>query len=137
MQLLDHVSIAVADIATARPFYDAVMSALGCAKVYDRADALGYGTRCRADAPDETYLAVLAAGTVVANDRRHWCFKADSRAAVAQFHAAALENGGRSDGAPGLRPHYHAAYYAAFVRDPDGNRLEAVCHRDEPARDPA
>ncbi|HRD76106.1 MAG TPA: VOC family protein [Hyphomicrobiaceae bacterium] len=131
MKLLDHVSIAVADIDAARPFYDAAMAALGCSKVYDRADALGYGERCRPDLADETYLAVYAAHGSVADDRRHWCFKAASREAVRAFHAAALVNGGCSDGAPGLRPHYHSAYYAAFVRDPSGNRLEAVCHRLE------
>jgi len=130
--LLDHVSIAVADIATARPFYDAVMAALGCDKVYDRADALGYGVRCRAEAPDETYLAVLASGVATQDDRRHWCFKAATRRAVDAFHQAALAHGGANDGAPGLRSLYHHAYYAAFVRDPDGNRLEAVCHVEAP-----
>ena len=68
----------------------------------------------------------------VVADRRHWAFRAASRAAVDAFHAAALRAGGRDDGAPGLRPDYHAAYYAAFVLDPDGNRIEAVCHRPEP-----
>jgi catechol 2,3-dioxygenase-like lactoylglutathione lyase family enzyme len=56
------------------------------------------------------------------------CFRAPNRAAVDAFHAAALVAGGRDDGAPGLRPHYHADYYAAFVLDPDGHRIEAVCH---------
>jgi catechol 2,3-dioxygenase-like lactoylglutathione lyase family enzyme len=65
----------------------------------------------------------------VAADRRHWCFRAPDRAAVDAFHAAALAHGGRCDGPPGVRPHYHAHYYAAFVLDPDGNRIEAVCHR--------
>ncbi len=132
MQLLDHVSIAVADIATARPFYDAVMAALGCDKVFDRVDALGYGARCRPETAGDTYLAVLASGAAALDDRRHWCFKAATRRAVDSFHQAALAHGGVSDGAPGLRPHYHRAYYAAFVRDPDGNRLEAVCHGEEP-----
>lgn len=130
MHLLDHVSIAVNDLGKARPFYDAVMSALGCDKVYDRADALGYGERCRAGAPDETYLAVYRTDGAMTNDRRHWCFKASTRAQVDAFHAAGLSNGGASDGAPGLRPDYHARYYGAFLRDPEGNRIEAVCHRD-------
>ena len=58
----------------------------------------------------------------------HLCFRAPDRAAVDAFHAAALTSGGRDDGAPGLRPQYHADYYGAFVLDPDGHRIEAVCH---------
>jgi catechol 2,3-dioxygenase-like lactoylglutathione lyase family enzyme len=129
MLLLDHVSIAVSDLDRARPCYDVVMAALGCEKVYDRAVALGYGERCRPTTPDETYLAVYQAPAAVADDKRHWCFKAASHEQVCAFHAAALAHGGRCDGQPGLRPDYHAHYFAAFVRDPDGNRLEAVCHR--------
>jgi len=128
MQLLDHVSIAVADLNGARPFYDAIMSALGCEKVYDRADALGYGAHCRADPPFETYLAVYHSPSATTDDKRHWCFKATSVAQVRAFHTAALANGGTCNGPPGLRIHDHPSYYAAFVRDPQGNRLEAVCH---------
>jgi catechol 2,3-dioxygenase-like lactoylglutathione lyase family enzyme len=130
MHLLDHVSISVTDLAQARPFYDAVMSELGCEKVYDRADALGFGVRCRAPNPDETYLAVYQSPAAVstADPRRHWCFKAATRTAVDAFYAAALANGGSCDGPPGLRPDYHPHYYAAFVLDPSRNRLEAVCH---------
>lgn len=129
MQVLDHVSIAVADLDRARPFYDAVMTALGVDKVYDRADALGYGERCRAGNDHHTYLAVYASPGASGDDGRHWCFKAPTRAAVRAFHGRGIEAGGRDDGAPGLRPHYHDHYYGAFLRDPDGNRLEAVCHR--------
>ena len=130
MQLLDHVSIAVSDIDAARPFYDAVMGALGADKVYDRADALGYGARCTADATQHSYLAVYAAPAASLDARRHWCFKAATRAAVRAFHTAGLAHGGRDDGAPGLRPHYHSSYYGAFLIDPCGNRIEAVCHAD-------
>lgn len=133
MQLLDHVSITVSGLSDARPFYDAVMQALGAAKVYDRPDALGYGERCGPDRSQHTYLSVLAApgaSPEAAVARRHWCFKAASRAAVDAFHAAGLAHGGRDDGAPGLRAHYHPQYYAAFLLDPDGNRIEAVCHHD-------
>jgi catechol 2,3-dioxygenase-like lactoylglutathione lyase family enzyme len=62
---------------------------------------------------------------------RHWCFKAVSRAGVDAFWAAGLAHGGVDEGAPGLRPRYHPAYYAAFLRDPDGNRIEAACHRPD------
>lgn len=130
MQLLDHVSISVAGLDTARPFYDAVMAALGAAKVYDHADALGYGERCRPGDSGHTYLSVQAdpAASPSAPARRHWCFKAASRAAVDAFHAAGLAHGGRDEGAPGPRPYYHPHYYAAFLSDPSGNRIEAVCH---------
>lgn len=130
MQLLDHVSISVAGLDAARPFYDAVMQALGAAKVYDRADALGYGERCGPGDAGHSYLTIQtdAGAPPAAPARRHWCFKAARRSAVDAFHAAGLAHGGRDDGAPGLRPHYHPHYYAAFLLDPSGNRIEAVCH---------
>lgn len=130
MQLLDHVSISVAGLDSARPFYDAVMQALGAAKVYDRADALGYGERCGPGDAGHSYLTIHADAEAppAASARRHWCFKAASRGAVDAFHATGLAHGGRDDGAPGLRPHYHPHYYAAFLLDPSGNRIEAVCH---------
>jgi len=130
MQLLDHVSIAVSHLGHARPFYDAVMQALGAAKVYDEADAIGYGERCGPGDSRHTYVSILATPGLVpdAGARRHWCFKARDRAAVDAFHSAGLAQGGRDGGAPGLRAHYHPQYYAAFLLDPDGNRVEAVCH---------
>ncbi|EHK65853.1 VOC family protein [Achromobacter arsenitoxydans] len=132
MQLLDHVSITVSRLDAARPFYDAVMRALGADKVYDRPDALGYGERCRPGSDAHTYLSVFATigapPDAASGARRHWCFKAPSRAAVDAFHAAGLAHGGRDEGAPGLRPDYHPQYYAAFLLDPEGNRVEAVCH---------
>ena len=128
MQLLDHVSIAVPDIDAARVFYDAIMQPLGATKVYDRADAIGYGERCNAADTASTCVAIYLDPAPVAANRRHWCFKAASRAHVDAFFAAGLAAGGRSDGEPGLRPHYHRDYYAAFLVDPAGNRVEAVCH---------
>jgi catechol 2,3-dioxygenase-like lactoylglutathione lyase family enzyme len=67
----------------------------------------------------------------VAGNGVHAAFAASSRAVVDQFHALALANGGTDEGAPGLRPHYHPNYYGAYVRDPDGNKLQAVCHRSK------
>ncbi|KXU89138.1 glyoxalase [Paraburkholderia monticola] len=128
MQLLDHVSIGVPDIEAARRFYDAIMTALGASKVYDRPTALGYGERCTPDDTSSTYLAVYLDPGEVKENRRHWCFKAPSRDHVDAFFKAGLSAGGKSDGAPGLRPHYHRSYYAAFLVDPAGNRVEAVCH---------
>ncbi|CAN7648743.1 VOC family protein [Caballeronia sp. dw_19] len=128
MQLLDHVSIGVPDLDIARRFYDAIMSVLGAAKVYDLPHALGYGERCTPQDAGSTYLAVYLDQGLIGDNKRHWCFKAASRGQVDAFHAAGLVAGGRSDGLPGLRSDYHPGYYAAFLRDPAGNRVEAVCH---------
>lgn len=121
--MLDHVSITVNELARSAAFYDAVMEALGVPCVWREARAVGYGARDSGAG----YLTIAECPGVVA-DRRHWCFRAADRSAVRGFHAAGLAAGGRDDGAPGLRPHYHAHYYGAFLLDPDGNRVEAVCH---------
>jgi len=128
MQLLDHVSISVTDINAARAFYDAVMRALDAVKVYDRVDAVGYGERCSADDTQSTCIAIYPDPAPVGGGRRHRCFKAPTRAHVDAFFAAGLASGGRSMGEPGLRSQYHRDYYAAFLVDPDGNHVEAVCH---------
>ena len=131
MYLLDHVSISVPSIDVARVFYDAVMDALGVAKVYDRPGALGYGVRCTAVEPMHTYLAVYESKDANLDTKRHWCFKANTRAQVRSFHEAGLAHGGSDDGAPGLRTNYHEHYFGAFLLDPCGNRIEAVCHHAE------
>ncbi len=125
--MLDHVSITVSDIAVAEPFYDAIMAALGVVKVGARGDWLGYGERARPDHPDRVYLSIRKGDRPEPAYGRHWCFKASSRSVVDAFWQAGLAHGGADQGAPGLRD-YHPGYYAAFVADPDGNRLEAVCH---------
>jgi catechol 2,3-dioxygenase-like lactoylglutathione lyase family enzyme len=125
--MIDHVSITVTDLARAGRFYDAIMGALGHSRVGASDRWIGYGQRNGADDFSHSYISIFATASVAA-DRRHWAFKASSRARVDAFHAAALAAGGTDDGPPGLRPDYHANYYGAFVRDPDGNRIEAVCH---------
>ena len=124
--MLDHVSWTVSDIAGAEPFYDAIMAALGVVKVGRRDDWLGYGERARPDHPQRIYISIRR-GAVDECFGRHWCFKAATRAQVDTFWRDGIAAGGRDDGPPGLRA-YHPSYYAAFLRDPDGNRLEAVCH---------
>ena len=124
--MLDHLSITSSDLGRAQRFYDATMSALGYPRVYRNERGIGYGERGVLGG----YISVYLSDNVVA-DKRHWAFRAPSRAAVRAFHAAALAEGGRDDGPPGLRPDYSPTYYAAFVLDPDGNRIEAVCREPE------
>ncbi len=127
MKLLDHVSIAVRDMAAAKRFYRATLGALGAAEVYAREDAIGFGQRNRAGDDGHSYLSVFEAPEATATPRRHWCFRAASAAMVRDFHRAGLAAGGTDAGAPGLRD-YHPGYYAAFLCDPDGNKVEAVFH---------
>lgn len=127
--MLDHVSITVSDVDTAAPFYDAVMAALGIPRVSAGDGFLGYGLRCDADHPDRCYLSIREGPAGPPAEGRHWCFKATDRATVEAFWQAGLAAGGRDAGPPGLRPAYHADYYAAFLADPAGNRIEAVCHK--------
>lgn len=126
--MLDHVSITVTDIMGSERFYDAVMRALGIPKVRRSETRLGYGERCDADHPDRNFLSVKAGQMPDDAPARHWCFKAPDRAAVDAFWKAGLENGGTDNGPPGIREIYHPHYYAAFLIDPSGNRIEAVCH---------
>jgi catechol 2,3-dioxygenase-like lactoylglutathione lyase family enzyme len=125
--MLDHVSITVSDIAAAERFYDAIMKTLGVVKVGRRDGWLGYGERARAAYPDRVYLTIQKGVRPEDATGRHWSFKAKWRGQVDAFWDAGIAAGGTDDGAPGLRD-YHTSYYAAFLRDPDGNRVEAVCH---------
>ncbi|HEX9525527.1 MAG TPA: VOC family protein [Reyranella sp.] len=128
--MIDHLSITTTDLDRAQTFYDAALGALGYPRVNRRAAAIGYGVRDRSpDAPP--YISIYLCTGKLVPDNRHWCFRAKSRAAVRAFHQAALASGGSDDGPPGLRPNYHPDYYGAFVRDPDGNRIEAVTHQRE------
>ena len=131
MFLLDHVSITVRNLDHCRSFYGAIMAALGADKIHDNEDAVGFGTRCSATDASHTYLTILSSSNANKDPRRHWCFKSMSREAVCAFHVAGLAHGGKDDGAPGLRPHYHESYFGAFLLDPEGNRVEAVCHRTD------
>jgi catechol 2,3-dioxygenase-like lactoylglutathione lyase family enzyme len=121
--MLDHVSLGVRDIDAARRFYSASLKPLGYRLLHDGSTSLGYGD-------DHAALWVLAAEHPVPSDEKsglHLCFSAPSRAAVDAFHQAALKAGGKDNGAPGLRADYGTGYYAAFIVDPDGYRLEAYC----------
>lgn len=121
--MFDHISIGVRDLARSKRFYDAAMKPLGYACKF--ADgSLGYGN------DDGIGLWVGATDHPVQPDNKsnpHFCFVAPTRKSVEQFHTAALKQGGKDNGAPGLRADYGPNYYAAFVVDPDGYRLEAHC----------
>ena len=121
--MLNHVSIGVRSIAKAKTFYDAAMKPLGYTCLSEGETSLGYGR-------DAVALWIGAADRPVppdANSGLHFCFDAPTRKSVDAFHAAALGAGGRDNGKPGLRADYGADYYAGFVVDPDGYRLEAYC----------
>jgi catechol 2,3-dioxygenase-like lactoylglutathione lyase family enzyme len=121
--MIDHISIAVRDLAKAAEFYAAALAPLGFAKLREWPDAaIGFGKKY-----PEFWINKRQSMSRVGDDSGvHICLRAPDRAAVDAFHAAALKAGGSSDGAPGFRPHYHVSYYAAFIRDADGNRIEAV-----------
>src|SRR5437762_3968495 len=110
----------------AAAFYDAVLFALGYVRVWSDATAIGYG---RAGSGDKLAIKLSAREVVAPGPGFHVAFSAPSREAVARFHATALKHGGQDNGAPGLRPEYGENYYAAFVIDPDGYRVEAVMDR--------
>ena len=120
--MIDHVSVAVSNLERAARFYESALASLGLSRLVTRPATIGFGKsypefwiNLRAD------MAAVESGSGV-----HICLRAKSAGEVDAFHVAALQAGGRSDGAPGLRPHDRVRYYAAFVVDPDGNRIEAV-----------
>jgi catechol 2,3-dioxygenase-like lactoylglutathione lyase family enzyme len=120
--MLHHISLGTSDLGRARAFYDPVMKELGLHRTLDVEEAVGYGagiTVFSLNLPADGNPATVGNGT-------HVAFELEKRAGVDAFFQAALANGGKSDGAPGLRPEYDAHYYAAFVRDPDGNKIEAL-----------
>ena len=130
--MIDHVSIAVRDLGKAESFYAAVLAPLGMRKLREWPNAaIGFGKTY----PEFWINRRAALARVEEDSGVHICLRATDTRAVDDFHAAALKAGGTSDGAPGLRTEYHSSYYAAFVRDPDGNRIEAVTFlREEAAK---
>lgn len=124
--MIDHVSIGVRDLAAAGAFYDQLLAVLDMTRIYDRPDTIGYGKghpefwlNARDERSPPTLAPTLDTGL-------HVCLRAPSTAAVDGFHAAGLSGGAIDDGPPGLRPQYDPRYYAAFLLDLDGNRIEAV-----------
>lgn len=129
--MFDHIGFAVSDFARSRAFYERVLAPLGFAAVMDVTKEQSGGYEGTGFGPPGRPQFWIGTG----DDHEghvHVAFAAESRAAVDAFHAAALAAGGTDNGAPGLRLHYHPNYYGAFVLDPDGHNVEAVCHAPEP-----
>lgn len=121
--MFNHVSIGVKEIARTKKFYDAALKPLGFKCLSESPGSLGYGAgevQLWISETDKPVKADMSSGL-------HFCFDAPSRKAVDQFYTAALKQGGKDNGKPGLREDYSPTYYAAFAIDPDGYRLEAYC----------
>ncbi|KLO33260.1 VOC family protein [Mycobacterium haemophilum] len=124
--MIDHIGINCADYPKSQEFYDAVLGVLGFSRQMDFGVAIGYGR----DGKPDFWIADAAAGEAKGPNREvHIAFHAADEAAVRAFHEAAVGLGADSLHAPRLWPEYHPGYFGAFVRDPDGNNIEAVCHR--------
>ena|SRR5436309_1653774 len=118
--VLDHVSLPVSDIEGSRRFYERALEPLGFTVIMETPEpSVGFGRPGR----PQFWIRRGEPSSAV-----HVAFHAADRDRVDRFHAAALEAGGTDNGGPGLREHYHPTYYGAFVLDPDGNNVEAVCH---------
>ena len=120
--MIDHVSVPVRDLDAAARFYEAVLGTLGMLKLEVRAATVGFGKKY----PEFWINLRPGMAAVDASSGAHVCFRARSPDLIDAFHAAAMKAGGASDGAPGLRPQHGEGYYAAFIRDLEGNRIEAV-----------
>jgi catechol 2,3-dioxygenase-like lactoylglutathione lyase family enzyme len=123
--MIDHLGINCADYSKSQEFYDMVLGVLGYSRQMDFGVAIGYGR----DGKPAFWIADLSAGTAHCPNREvHLAFQAADEDAVRAFHEAAVGLGAESLHAPRLWPEYHPGYFGAFVRDPDGNNVEAVCH---------
>jgi len=125
--MIDHTGVSVSDFARSKAFYTKALSAIGYALLMEftasetgHTDVAGFGEPPKAD--------FWVSRGVPNNPPMHVAFRVSSRAQVDAFYKAAMAAGGRDNGAPGPRPHYHEHYYGAFVLDPDGHNVEAVCH---------
>jgi len=128
MAMLDHISLGVRDLTASGAFYDAALAPLGYRRVLEKGIGMAYGPGPAREGM--MFWIVSPNADASASRGSHVAFTAISRAAVDGFHAAALSAGARDNGAPGLRPEYSENYYGAFVLDPDGHKVEAVCRTE-------
>jgi catechol 2,3-dioxygenase-like lactoylglutathione lyase family enzyme len=131
--MIDHTGYNVSDLGRSKTFYTAALAPLGHRIRRDLGAAVGYGSDAAVAAGGDPAGAFWISEGAPQEPRVHLAFTARTQQEVRDFHAAALAAGGRDNGAPGYRPRYHAHYYAAFILDPDGYNIEAVCHRAEGA----
>ncbi len=130
---IDHVSVGVTNMKRSKAFYDAALASLGMTPIFPvefsgQLVGVGYG----ADNKPSFWIQLPINGQpATMGNGVHIAFHADTREAVDAFYLAAMEQGGAEDGRPGLRTEYHPSYYGAFVRDPDGNKIEACCHTSD------
>ena len=129
--MIDHTGVVVSDFEASKRFYERALGAIGLGKLREfpaavtgHTDVAGFGPSGKA----EFWISAATAGQGSNKPPVHVAFRVDTRADVDTFYAAALAAGGTDNGAPGVRAHYHPNYYGAFVRDPDGHNIEAVCH---------
>jgi len=120
--MIDHVSINVRNLSASRAFYDVVLNTIGLARLVVTPETIGFGKTY-----PEFWLNARPGSPPAAEDSgAHICLRARTTEAIDAFHKAAIGAGGSDDGPPGMRPEYNERYYAAFIRDPDGNRIEVV-----------
>ena len=130
--MLDHIGFSVSDLGRSKAFYEQALAPLGIAKLMEfSAEQTGDSGHVGFGEGDKPYFWIGDRADNVLKGALHVAFVAADRAAVDLFYKTALAAGGRDNGAPGLRAHYHPGYYGAFVLDPDGHNVEAVCHRPE------
>lgn len=129
--MIDHTGVVVSDFEAGKRFYERALGAIGPGKLREfpaavtgQTDVAGFGPSGKA----EFWISAATAGQGSNKPPVHVAFRVDTRANVDTFYAAALAAGGTDNGGPGVRAHYHPNYYGAFVRDPDGHNIEAVCH---------
>ena len=128
--MLDHIGFSVSDLGRSKAFYEKALAPLGIAKIMEfSAEQTGDSGHVGFGEGDKAYFWIGDRADTVLKGALHVAFVAADRATVDLFYKTALAAGGRDNGAPGLRTHYHPGYYGAFVLDPDGHNVEAVCHK--------
>ena len=127
--MIDHITFGVSDFARSTAFYDEAFAPLGVTRLFDVPEEHTDGVKVTGYGDDRPWFWLAEEDAT--SGKLHIALQAKTRAEVDAFHAAALQAGGKDNGAPGPRPHYHPDYYGAFVLDPDGHNIEAVCHSPE------